>query len=78
MVQRLRQIREDVPNVLCADGQTDGGGCDALLRFLCIRKLRVGCTGGVFDEAFYIGPVGEEGGELEQVDERILLGLPSL
>lgn len=68
-LQRLGEVGEDVVDVLHANREANGGGGDVLLREFFGTHLGMGGGVGVNDEALHIGDVGEEGEDLEIVDE---------
>ena len=72
------EVGEDVVDVLGADGQADGIGADALVGELLLGQLAVGRGGRVDDQALDVRDVGEQGEDLQIVDELMGLGLAAL
>ena len=72
------EVGEDVVDVLGADGQADGIGADALVGELLPGQLAVGRGGRVDDQALDVRDVGEQGEDLQIVDELMGLGLAAL
>ena len=64
--------------MLGADGQADGIGADALVGELLLGQLAVGRGGRVDDQALDVRDVGEQGEDLQIVDELMGLGLAAL
>ena len=65
----LVQVGNDVVDVLYAYGEADGAGCDVLFGQFLGAHLGV-CGGvGMDDEGLHIGYVGQQGEDLEGVDE---------
>ena len=58
-----------------AYGQTDGVGADALIRQLFGTELGVGGGGGVDDQTLHVGHIGQQGENLQAVDEPVSLSL---
>ena len=69
--------RTDVVDVLGLNGQADGVGLNALIQQLLRRELGVGGGGGVDDQGLYVGYVGQQGKDLQAVDEPVDLFLPA-
>ena len=63
------QVSDDIINMLRADGQADGVLLDILLRQFLRGQLRMGGGVGVDDQALYIRHVGQQGEELQIVNE---------
>ena len=61
--------------MLRADGQADGVRPDALIEQLLRRELGVRRRGRVDDEALDVRDVGQQGEDLQMVDEAVRLGL---
>ena len=64
--------------MLRADGQPDGVGLDALIQQLRLGQLAVGRGGRVDDQTLDVRDVGEQGEDLQIVDELMGLGLAAL
>ena len=64
--------------MLRADAEANGGGRDVLLLQFVGRHLRVRSCIGMDDQALDIGHVGQEGENLQFVDELPRLGLSAL
>ena len=67
--EALFQVGDDVVDVLRADGQADGGRGDTLVGQILRRQLGVGGGGGVDDQTLHVGHVGQQGEDLQVVDE---------
>ena len=67
--KRLREVVNDVVDVLRADAQSDGRWRDVLLRQFFRRHLRVSSGVGVNHETLHVGHIGEQGENLQCVDE---------
>ena len=63
------QVSDDIINMLRADGEADGALLDILLRQFLRGQLRMGGGVGVDDQALYIRHVGQQGEELQIVNE---------
>ena len=63
------QVSDDIINMLRADGEADGALLDILLRQLLWGQLRMGGGVGVDDQALHIRHVGQQGEELQIVNE---------
>ena len=63
--------------MLRADGQTDGVRADALIEQLLRRELGMRRRGRVDNEALDVRHVGQQGEDLQVVDEAVRLGLRS-
>ena len=71
--EALLQVGDDVVDVLCADGQADGVGLDALIQQLLCGQLGMGGGGGMDHQALDVRHVGQQGEDLQIIDE--LMGL---
>ena len=76
--EALLQVGEDVVDVLGADGEADGIGLDALVKELLGGELGMGGGGGVDDQALHVGHVGQQGEDLQTVNELVGLSLAAL
>ena len=63
------EVGEDVVDVLSADGQADGVLVDLLLGQFGVVQLAVGGGSRVDDQALHVGHVGQQGEDLQVVDE---------
>src|SRR5690606_19046512 len=70
-LQRLREVVDEVVDVLDAGAHADQPGRDAGREQLVLVELRVGRAGGVGDAGLGVPEVHEAGGELERVEERL-------
>ena len=68
------QVGEDVVDVLCAHRQADGVGPDPLVLQLLWGQLAVGGGGRVDHQALGVGHIGQQGEQLQAVNEPV--GLP--
>ena len=63
------EVGDDIVDVLGADGQADGVLVDLLLGQLLVGQLAVGGGSRVDDQALHVGHVGQQGEDLQVVDE---------
>ena len=69
VAERLLEVRDDIVDVLHADGEADGRGRNVLLRKLRGAELGVRGRAGMDDQALDVGHVGQQREDLEPVDE---------
>ena len=63
------EVGEDVVDVFGADGQADGVLVDLLLGQFGVVQLAVGGGSRVDDQTLHVGHVGQQGEDLQVVDE---------
>ena len=68
-IECLIQIPEDIFNILQSNGQTNEIRTDARDDLFFLRKLRVGCAGGMNGQRFDIAEIGNMAEELQVVNE---------
>ena len=68
-LERLLQICDDIVDVLGADGQADGVGLNAHIQQLLLGQLRMGGGGGMDHQRLHICHIGQQGEDLQMVDE---------
>ena len=73
----LFQICDDVVDVLCADGQPDRSREDALVSQFFLCKLGVGRSRRMDHQALHVRHVGQQGEDLQAVDELLGRLLPA-
>ena len=67
--ESLLQIRDDIIDMLRADGKADGALGDALVKELFFGELGVGGGGRMNDQTLHVGNIGQQGEDLQAVDE---------
>lgn len=70
-VETVLQVSQNVVDVLCADGQPDGAGLDALIQKFLVGELAVGGSRRVDDQTLDIGSIGKERENLQTVDKPV-------
>ena len=68
-IEACLQICDNIVDMLRADGEADGVLLDILLRQFLRGQLRMGGGVGVDDQALHIRHVGQQGEELQVVNE---------
>ena len=72
------QICDNIINMLRANGQPDGVGLDAHIQQLLLRQLRMGGGGRMDHQRLYIRHIGQQGEDLQMIDECKCLLLTTL
>ena len=73
----LFQIRNDVDNVLRADGKTDGAGRNALVFQFRFRQLGMGGRSRMDHQALHVSHVGQQGEYFQAVNKLPCCFLPA-